>query len=99
MIDRNECVDGRIAGRLKFIELQLAFERGKNTDVDTLQTDRGLFEIDQLDTRDRLQDFYRRFNNTGYAGVPVQGDPHLDLPMQQWRQLSEPAVEKPQKRG
>src|SRR5262249_30807653 len=42
MIDREECVDARVARGMKLVELQFAFEGGKHAEIDALQADRRL---------------------------------------------------------
>ena len=42
MIDRYQCVNAGVACGLKFVELQLALEGRKYTDIDALQADRRL---------------------------------------------------------
>jgi hypothetical protein len=57
MVDRHQRVNAGIARRLKFPELQLALIRRKDAEAETLQADRRLFQVNKLDTWDRLQDF------------------------------------------
>ena len=42
MIDRDECVDACVARGVKLVELQLALEDGKHTEINALQADRRL---------------------------------------------------------
>ena len=60
MIDSDQRVHVRIRRRLKFVPLQLALERRKNPDIDTLQADRRLPQIDEFDAGDRMQEYPRR---------------------------------------
>jgi hypothetical protein len=67
MIDRSERVNVRIARRVKFVEAQLALERGKDAKVGALQVHRRLSWVDELDARDCPQDFCGAFHDGGYA--------------------------------
>ena len=98
MIDADQRVDAGISRRLKLVPLQLALERGQDAEIVALQADRRLLQIDELDAGDRLQDFRGSFHDAGHAGMPVQRDPHLDLPAQQRGQLSQSLAQKQQER-
>src|SRR5215207_7289641 len=78
MIDRNQCIDARVARRLEFVKLQLAFERGKHADIDALQADCRLLQVDEFNAGDCPQDFSSGFHDACYAGMSVQRDPHFN---------------------
>ena len=69
MIDSDESVDARFGRRLKLVELQLALEGGKHTEIDALQSDRLLLQVDDFHARDRAQDVRGRFHDAGNAWV------------------------------
>src|SRR5262245_9462603 len=50
MVNRNQGIDARVAGRFELTELQFSFESRENSYVDALQAYRQLLEVDQFDT-------------------------------------------------
>ena len=82
MINGNQRVDTRFAGRLEFPKLQLALERGKYSDIDALQAHRRLFQVDKFNAGDDPQNFNGGFDDACHAGMFVQRDPHFDPALQ-----------------
>ena len=83
MIDRRERIDASVAGGLQLLELELAFVGGQRRKIETLQSDRGLIQIDQFDAGHRAQDIFRRFDDAGDARMLVQRDAQVHALTQQ----------------
>src|SRR5262245_27366887 len=79
VIDSHQRVDACLTGGLELAALELAFIGWEYAEVDALQTHRGLLQVDELHTRNGLQNFGGSFHNTSDARMPVQGDPQRDV--------------------
>ena len=82
MINGNQRVDTRFAGRLELRELQLALERGKYSDIDALQAHRRLFQVDEFNAGNYPQNFNGGFDDACHTGMSVKCDPHFDPVLQ-----------------
>jgi hypothetical protein len=82
MINRNQRIDTRIAGRLELAELQLTPEGRKYAEIDALQAHRRLLQVDEFNAGDCPEDFSGGFYDACYARMSVQRDPHFDPSLQ-----------------
>src|SRR5262249_19511598 len=78
MVNCDQGIDMGIARGLKLLELQLALIGWKHTKVYALQTNSGLPQVDQLNSRDRLQDFGGGLHDARHAWVFVQSNSQFD---------------------
>ena len=85
VVDGDEGIDTGLAGRVELGQLQFALIGRQRPEAEALQSDRGLAEIDQLDSGHAFQETFRSFHHAGDA-ISIETsdattDYRLDVPV------------------